>query len=288
MVRETAVNTLKVLSEPVEKSAPRNGIMKSDLRKENAFQQSLVKGGGCMDGPSVEDEPPQSGENHADASNGSIDSDIPHRALRYLVTRLCPSPSRDPTFLSDRSKGGENERAEEDDPIAGTTGSTDVCQPNVLANATDGSLLFFDKLPWDLLVGLGIGNDGRRRSRRARFGRCDGCRLNQFLGIRDLGFVFLLLTSYSTRLDQTIDDSRCIEGLSIALELNTTIVESDDVTGTGSAQLNVMRDKDDGTSLHELSTQTLVEEMVGGMSIDSRQHVIKEQDGGAGIDSSRE
>ena len=75
---------------------------------------------------------------------------------------------------------------------------------------------------------------------------------------------------------QTVDNARRIECFAIALELNTAIIESDDVTGTRSTQLNVMRDENDGTTLHELSTQALGKEVVGSMSVDSRQHVIQE------------
>ena len=275
VVRETTINTLKVLSEPVKESTPRNGIVEPDLRKENAFQEPLVESGGGLNSPSIEDEPPQSRENHVDTTNNSVDGNVPHRALHGLVTQRRTSPLRDPPLLSDRPKGGEKERADKEDPIQGAPSSVDVGQPNVLADATDRSLLFFDEFPWCFL-GLGLRDDGRWRPRRARLGRYNGDRLNQFFGIRDLGAIFILLAGGSTRVGQTVDNPRRIECFAIALELNTAIIESDNVTGTGSTQLNVMRDENDGTSLHEFSTQALGKEVVGSMSVDSRQHVIQE------------
>jgi len=125
-IRKVAVDTLKVLSEPVKESTPRDGIVKPDLREENAFQEPLVKSSGGLDSPSVEDEPPQSPENHVDARNDSIDGNVPHRVLHGFVAQRCASPPRDPTLLNDRPKGGKKERADKEDPIQGATSSTDV------------------------------------------------------------------------------------------------------------------------------------------------------------------
>ena len=285
VIRKITVNTFEVLSEPVKESTSRNSVMESDLREEDAFEESFVKGGGSIDRTVVEDEPPQSCEHHVGTTDSSINADVPDRAPRGLVTQRRASPFRKPTLLSNRSKGGENERAEEDGPIPGATRGTDISQPNVPANTTDGSLLFFDKFPWDLLVGLGICNSGGDRG--ARFGRRNCGRLGQFFSTRNFDLILLLLASRSTRLDQTIDNARCIECVPIALELDAAIIESDNVTGTRGTQLNVMRHKDDSAPLHELSTQAIVKEMVGSMSVDSRQYVIQEQDRCAGIDSSR-
>jgi hypothetical protein len=126
VIRKTAVNALEVLSKPVEEPTSRNGIMESDFREENAFQESLVKDGGGINRTSVENEPPQSRENQVETSDGSVNADVPHRAFRGLVTQRRASPPHNPTVLHDRSEGGENERAEEDDTIPGATGSTDI------------------------------------------------------------------------------------------------------------------------------------------------------------------
>jgi hypothetical protein len=55
-----------------------------------------------------------------------------------------------------------------------------------------------------------------------------------------------------------------------------TIIESDNVTSTGGAKLDVMRDKDHRASLHKLSTEALVKDVVSGLSVDSRQNIVEE------------